>query len=75
VCVATVDLTSGARLGDPMQLFDAAALGLRVVIYGQRGYDVTRDGDRILVQTAGLEGTPSITLIENIQSLLNRSVR
>jgi len=71
LCFATVDLTSGARLGEPTQLFDAAALGFRVIIYSERGYDVTTDG-RILVQTAGREGTPSITFIENAKSWLKR---
>ena len=72
MCVATVDPTSGKRR-DVKQLFDARALGFAVIAYSERGYDVTSDG-RLLVQTDGREGTPSITLIENVKSWL-KSVR
>ena len=72
MCVATVDPTSGERR-DVKQLFDARALGFAVIAYSERGYDVTPDG-RLLVQTDGREGTPSITLIENVKSWL-KSVR
>ena len=72
MCVATVDPTSGERR-DVKQLFDARALGFAVIAYSERGYDVTPDG-RLLVQTDGREGTPLITLIENVKSWL-KSVR
>jgi len=75
LCVASIDRATGARRGPPTLLFNAEALGYVLVTYGERGYDVHRNGSRILVQTSGLEGTPAISLIENAGSFLRRGPR
>jgi Tol biopolymer transport system component len=72
MCVATIDPRTGESQSTPRRLFEAAALGYRVITYGQRGYDVARDGTRVLVQKTGAKGTPAITLINNVESWLRR---
>ena len=75
ICLANVDPVSGARRGPSAQLFDAWTLGLRVVTFGDRGYDIVPDGSRLLLQTRGITGTPTITMIENVEAWLRRSAQ
>jgi len=74
-CVAPIDASTGGHRAPPVRLFDAAARGLLLSTFGQRGYDVAPDGSRILVQTRGVVGTPSITLIEHLEAWLQRTAR
>ena len=75
LCVAAMDPIRAARRGPPTTLFDAAQRDLLLITYGQRGYDISRDGSRILVQTEGLEGTPTISLVENTEAWLRGGTR
>ena len=72
MCVAGIDPQSGDRTTAPRSLFDALALGLRLVTFGERGYDIAPDGSRVLLQTAGNEGRPTITLVQNVEAWLRR---
>jgi len=56
-------------------LFDAAERDLLVITYGHRGYDISRDGSRILLQTRGVAGTPAVTLVENTEAWLRAGTR
>jgi hypothetical protein len=38
-----------------------------------RGYDVGRDPNRVLVQTNGEKGVPTVTLIENLAEWFRRA--
>jgi hypothetical protein len=75
LCVSAIDISQAARRGLPARLFNLADRDLRATTYGQRGYDIAPDGNRILVQTTGLSGTPAITLIENVGAWLQRTLR
>jgi hypothetical protein len=56
-------------------LFHAAQRDLVLITYGHRGYDISRDGSRILLQTTGREGTPAVTLVENTEAWLGSGAR
>jgi Tol biopolymer transport system component len=75
LCVAKIDASRGARRGSSVQLFDASTRDLMLITYGHRGYDVTRDGSRILLQRGGVVGTPIITLVENVEGWLAAGAR
>jgi len=57
-------------VGPPTRLFDATAMGLELTTTEFRAYDVAPDGQRLLVQTSGLEGTPAVTVIDSLSALL-----
>ena len=75
LCVATIDPSRAARRGPPVTLFHAAQRDLVLITYGHRGYDISRDGSRILLQTTGREGTPAVTLVENTEAWLGSGAR
>ena len=75
LCVAAIDPSRAARRGSPVTLFDAAQRELILITYGHRGYDISRDGSRILLQTRGSVGTPAITLVENAEAWLRGGTR
>ena len=60
------------KVGQPEQLFDAEMLAFRLSIVGVRGYDIFPDGQHVVVLTSRAEGTPSITLIENLRRWMER---
>jgi hypothetical protein len=64
---------SRGKPGRATTLFNAEALGLVLSQRTQRGFDVGPDPNRILVQTAGVEGTPTVTLLENLQEWIRRA--
>jgi len=68
--VARVDSRNGVEVGPPVRLFDAAALGLDITARGARAYDVAPDGQRLIVATNGIEGTPTITLVDDLDALI-----
>jgi len=70
--VARVELDSrgNAVVGTPERLFDASALGLELTWHQFRTYDVAPDGERLIVSTDGLEGTPTITYVNDLGALL-----
>ena len=72
LCAAAMQPRVAARQGAVVRLFDAPARGLILITYGARGYDIASDGSRILVQTQGATGTPAISVIENVQTWLQR---
>ena len=72
LCVAAVDSRTG-KPGRPVRLFDAQALGYLVTLRASRGYDVGPDPNRILVHTSGVEGVPTVTLLENVGELIRRA--
>ena len=72
ICSATIDMRTGDRLQPPKRLFDAAKLGFRVVTFAERGYDIAPDGSRMLLQTKGIVGVPTITLLENVDAFVSR---
>ena len=75
LCVAAIDASRAARRSPPVTLFDAAERDLLVITYGHRGYDISRDGARILLQTRGVAGTPAVTLVENTEAWLRAGAR
>jgi dipeptidyl aminopeptidase/acylaminoacyl peptidase len=72
LCAVPFDPRSG-RAGRAKVLFNAEALGYELTIRGSRGYDVGPDPNRILVQTAGFEGTPAITVLESLGEWIRRA--
>jgi len=68
--VARVDSRNGVEVAPPVRLFDAAALGLDITARGSRAYDVAPDGQRLIVATNGIEGTPTITLVDDLDALI-----
>jgi Tol biopolymer transport system component len=68
--VASIATKGGVRVGPPTRLFDATAMGLELTTTEYRAYDVAPDGQRLLVQTSGLEGTPAVTVIDSLSALL-----
>jgi Tol biopolymer transport system component/tRNA A-37 threonylcarbamoyl transferase component Bud32 len=75
LCNAAMHPSHAVRRGPPETLFDVVPRDLLLITYGQRGYDISRDGSRILVQTDGVIGTPAITLVENSEAWLRASMR
>ena len=72
LCAAAFDVRSG-KPGQTKVLFNAEALGYVVSFRSNRGYDIGPDSNRILLQTNGLEGTPTITLLENLPEWIRRA--
>ena len=72
LCVAPFDVRTG-RPGPTRVLFNAESLGYSLGMRSIRGYDVGPDPNRILVQTIGFEGTPAITLLENLPEWIRRA--
>jgi hypothetical protein len=72
LCVAPFDLRSG-KPGPAKILFNAEALGLVLSERSLRGFEVGPDPNRILVQTSGIEGTPTVTLLENFPEWIRRA--
>jgi eukaryotic-like serine/threonine-protein kinase len=62
----------GARvaIGPPRRLFDASALGLELTSTASRAYDIAPDGQRIILQTDGVEGVPAVTVFDSLPALL-----
>jgi len=65
-----LDARGNAVVGTPEKLFDASALGLTITWHQLRTYDVAPDGERLIVSTDGLEGTPTITYVNDLGALL-----
>ena len=75
LCATVMESRSPLRWRKASELFDAAARGLILITFGQRGYDIAPDGSRILLQTQGATGTPVITVIENTQNWLRQKAQ
>ena len=72
LCAVPFDVRTG-KPGQTSVLFNAEALGYVLNVRGRRGYDIGSDVNRILVQTPGLEGTPTITLLEDLPEWIRRA--
>jgi serine/threonine protein kinase/Tol biopolymer transport system component len=60
------------KIERPEHLLDAQAIGVRLAIAGSRTYEVFPDGKRFVVQSIGLEGTPTISVIQNLRAWMTR---
>jgi hypothetical protein len=69
--VATIERRSAqVTIGPPQRLFDAPALGLELTSTASRAYDIAPDGQRIILQTDGVEGIPAVTVFDSLPALL-----
>jgi Tol biopolymer transport system component len=68
--VARIDIKGGVKVSPPERLFDATAKGLEITNTNFRGYDVAPDGQRLIVQTSGLEGVPAVTVFDTLDAVL-----
>jgi hypothetical protein len=68
-----IDMRGTAPPSQPEKLFDAEALGLRVISTGARAYDVGPDGQRFVVATSRVQGEGVLTLVQNIGAWLRQS--
>lgn len=63
-----VDTEGSGALGQQHRLFDASDLGFGLTTRGGRSYDIGPGGDRIILRTSGEEGTPTITIIDDVRA-------
>lgn len=65
-----IDTTGGVTIGQPQPLFEAPARGLTLTATSFRAFEVAPGGQRFLVSTAGQEGVPAATVIDNVDRLI-----
>ena len=59
-------------VGESELLFNASAIGLSLTFTGAPSYDVSSDGERFIVSTSGVEGTPVISVIDNVTAWIEQ---